>query len=97
MHHIANATHVDQHLAVTGYTIQVGAFANKTNADNAARVYAAKASRAGLGSVLVTPSTSSQGRVVNLVQVGRYATFNAANTARAKLGDRGAVIVPLQR
>lgn len=88
---------IDQHLAVTGYTIQVGAFANRANADNAARVYAGKASRAGLGSVLVSPSTSSQGRVVNLVQVGRYATFNAASTARARLGDRGAVIVPLQR
>ncbi len=88
---------INQHLAVTGYTIQVGAFANRTNADNTARAYASKASRAGLGSVLVTPSTDSVGRVVNLVQVGRYATFNAANTARAKLGDRGAVIVPLQR
>ena len=88
---------VNQHLAVTGYTIQVGAFANRANADNAARTYAGKASRAGLGRVLVTPSTDSRGHVVNLVQVGRYATFNAANTARTRLGDRSALIVPLQR
>ena len=88
---------INQHLAVTGYTIQVGAFANRTNADNAARVYATKANRVGLGSVLVTPSTNSRGQAVHLVQVGRYATFNAASAARTKLGDRGAVIVPLQR
>lgn len=88
---------INQHLAVTGYTIQVGAFANRANADNAARAYTAKSASAGLGTVLVTPSTDSRGRAVSLVQVGRYATFNAANTARTRLGDASAVIVPLQR
>jgi hypothetical protein len=34
---------------------------------------------------------------VNLVHVGRFATFDAANTARGMLGDTNAVIVPLQR
>ena len=88
---------INQHLAVTGYTIQVGAFASRANADKAARTYATKAAAARPGTVLVTPSTASNGRPINLVQVGRYATFNAANTARNRLGDTGAVIVPLQR
>ncbi len=88
---------IDQHLAVTGYTIQVGAFTSRANADKAARAYASKAAKSKIGTVLVTPSTGSNGRTINLVQVGRYATFNAANTARTRLGDTGAVIVPLQR
>ncbi len=88
---------IDQHLAVTGYTIQVGAFTSRANADKAARGYASKAASARVGSVRVTPAVQSGGRPVNLVQIGRFATFNAANTARSRLGDPGAVIVPLQR
>jgi tetratricopeptide (TPR) repeat protein len=88
---------INQHLAVTGYTIQVGAFASRANADKTARAYASKSAAAKLGNVLVTPSTASNGRPINLVQVGRYATFNAAMSARKRLGDTGAVIVPLQR
>ncbi len=91
------AHRVDQQLAVTGYTIQVGAFTERANASRAATSYAARARPLGLGNARVTPSTDARGRAVNLVQVGRYATFNAANAARIKLGDRSAVIVPLQR
>ncbi len=88
---------IDQQLAVTGYTIQVGAFAERSNADEAAQRYAARASAGKMGSVVVTPGVGSNGRAVNLVHVGRFATFDAANTARGVLGDTGAVIVPLQR
>jgi tetratricopeptide (TPR) repeat protein len=88
---------IDQQLAVTGYTIQVGAFTNRANADKAARTYANKAASARIGVVQVAPVTRAGGRSVNLVQVGRFATFNAASTARSRLGDPGAVIVPLQR
>ncbi len=88
---------VDQHLAVTGYTIQVGAFTSRANADKAASRYATKAAAGRLGIVRVIPTSRAGGRSVNLVQVGRFATFNAANTARSRLGDPGAVIVPLQR
>jgi len=88
---------VDQQLAVTGYTIQVGAFANLANANKAANRYALKATSAKVGVVLVKPTTQNHGRTVNLVQVGRFATFSAAQAARNRLGDPGAVIVPLQR
>jgi len=91
------ARQIDQQLAVTGYTIQVGAFASRTNADKAASRYARKAASAGIGAVKVTPSARNPGPAVNLVQIGRFATFGAALTARTRLGDPGAVIVPLQR
>lgn len=88
---------IDQQLAVTGYTIQVGAFTNRDNADKLAAQYAGRAASAKVGSVFVTPGAGSDGRAVNLVQVGRFATFGAANQARELLGDLDAVIVPLQR
>lgn len=88
---------IDQQLAVTGYTIQVGAFANRSNADQLAAKYAGRAAAGKLGSVYVTPSTDSKGRPINLVQVGQFATFGAASAARSTLGDSNAVIVPLQR
>lgn len=88
---------IDQQLAVTGYTIQVGAFADKSNADQLAGRYAVRAAAGKMGSVAVVPTVGSNGRAVNLVQVGRFTTFDAANTARGMLGDTGAVIVSLQR
>ena len=87
---------VDQQLAVTGYTIQVGAFTSRANADKAAKTYAVKAASARVGVVKVTVALRAGGRSVNLVQVGRFATFNAASEARSRLGDSGAVVVPLQ-
>ena len=87
---------INTQLAVTGYTVQVGAFTSRANADKAAAQYAAKAAQAKLGTVLVVPSTGTNGRSVNLVQVGRYATFSAASSARQKLGDAGALVVPLK-
>lgn len=88
---------IDQQLAVTGYTIQVGAFRSRANADKLAAGYVVRASSAKVGSVFVVPGTGSDGREVNLVQVGRFATFGAASQASRLLGDRNAVIVPLQR
>ncbi len=88
---------VDQQLAVTGYTIQLGAFSSRANADKLAGKHALRASSAKAGSVFVTPSTRSNGQVMHLVQVGRYATFGAASAGRSKLGVGDAVIVPLQR
>jgi len=88
---------IDQQLAVTGYTVQIGAFSNRANADRLAAEYAGKVAAAKLGRVYVTPGAGSGGRAMNLVQVGRYTTFGSASTARDRLGARGAVIVPLQR
>lgn len=87
---------IDEQLAVTGYTIQLGAFSSRSNADKLAQQYALRASRSKLGSVFVTPSNGSGG-VMYLVQVGRFATFSAASTGRDRLGVKDTVIVPLGR
>ena len=91
------SSQIDQQLAVTGYTIQLGAFANRTNADKLAGKYALRAAQAKLGGVFVTPGSGSSGRTMHLVQVGRFATFSAASAGRSRLGVSDAVVVPLQR
>jgi tetratricopeptide (TPR) repeat protein len=88
---------INQQLAVTGYTIQVGAFVSRANADKLASSYVGRAAAGKLGSVFVTPGVGSDGRAFNLVQVGRFTTFGSASAARGVLGDSNAVIVPLQR
>lgn len=93
----ALVSRIDQQLAVTGYTLQVGAFANPGNAQKLADRYSQRAATLKLGSVYVTPATDARGRAIQLVQVGRYATFGAAMAARAQLGDKDAVVVPLKR
>lgn len=87
---------IEKQLAVTGYTVQVGAFANRANADRQAASYKARVSKAQLGTMHITTGVASDGRTIHLVQVGRYATFGAASDARSRLGDFNAVIVPLQ-
>jgi tetratricopeptide (TPR) repeat protein len=90
------AQRVNTQLAVTGYTIQVGAFSSRTNADKAAAGYTPRASRAKVGLVRVVPASRAGRRGVNLVQVGRFATFNAASEGRRRLGDTSALVVPLK-
>ncbi len=88
---------IDQQLAVTGYTIQVGAFKEKENADRLASTLAPRAASVSAGPVIVVPKIGPDGRTIHLVQVGRFATFGAANRMRQVLGQSGAVIVPLEK
>jgi len=88
---------VEAQLAVTGYTIQVGAFRSEANARTAADRAAPAATSQRVGLPRLVASTDSRGLPVTLVHVGRYATFAAANQARHQLGDQQAIIVPLSR
>lgn len=90
-------TQIESQLAVTGYTIQVGAFRDPSNARSAADRLADKATNRQIGLPRLVSSTDSAGRPVTLVHVGRYSTFSAANRARQTLGDLQAIIVPLSR
>lgn len=84
-------------MATTGYTIQVGAFGDASRATAAAHALAPKAARLNLGQPVLAPRTDGNGRPLTAVQIGAFATFDAANRAKAQLGDSAAVIVPLSR
>jgi tetratricopeptide (TPR) repeat protein len=84
-------------MAVTGYTLQVGAFGDQARALAAAQAIAPRAVQLNLGQPVLAPRTDATGRTLTAVQLGSFATFDAANRAKAQLGDASAVIVPLSR
>jgi tetratricopeptide (TPR) repeat protein len=86
---------VSAQVALTGYTIQVAAFASEENARKTAAALTEAAAAAGLGSPRLTPRTDGQGRPLTAVQIGQFTTYQSAAAARAKLGAPQAMIVPL--
>ena len=87
---------IEQRLAVTGYTVQVGAFGDRDNAQRLAQQLAPKAQRAGAGAPRLVRSTDSRGRPLTLVQVGRFSSFDTARRTRQQLGISDAVVVPIR-
>jgi len=82
-------------LASTGYTLQLGAYSTKANAEKQAVEMKAVADRASLGSPRVVPSRNPEGGTLFLVQVGRFSTFDSAMQARQKLGRNDAIVVAM--
>ncbi len=87
----------DQQLAVTGYTLQIGAFTDPANARRAAQAAAARALALRLGAPQLVAASDRYRRRLTLVQLGRFATFDSAQRARQAYGDPQAIVVPLAR
>ncbi|MEX2671091.1 MAG: SPOR domain-containing protein [Phycisphaeraceae bacterium] len=83
---------VQNRIANTGFTLQLGAFSSRSNADTLARQMRTAASRAGAGSPRVIPSTAADGSRLYLVQVGSFASFESALRMRQKLGRTDVLI-----
>jgi tetratricopeptide (TPR) repeat protein len=73
------------------FTVQVGAFLSKSAADKKAREMISAAARAGLGTPRVVPDTIN-GKPGYSVQIGTFTTRQAANNAKARLGN-GYIVV----
>lgn len=86
----------DERLDLTAYTVQVGAFARRSNAVDRASALRNRALALGIGEPRIVERTSPDGRTLNLVQVGRFDTLRAAQTARIRLGG-DAVVAPAAR
>lgn len=82
-------------LAPSDFTVQVGAFSQRVNAESAARAAGARAAAVGLDAPRIVASTDVNGRALYLVQVGSYKTKQQALNARVRLGGE-AVVVPLR-
>ena len=82
-------------LASTGYTLQLGAYSTKANADTQAVQMRAAAERAGAGAPRVVPSRGDNGQTLYLVQAGRFSTFDSAMAARQKMGRSDAIVVAM--
>lgn len=69
-----------------GFTLQVGAFREKSRAERAANEAKKLAERDGLGEVQIVPRRDERGKLMFVVQFGSFGTRAAAAAARAKLG-----------
>lgn len=76
----------------SGYTLQLGAFANRANADRTLSIGAGKASRAGLPAPTIIATPDATGRTIYLVQVGKFTTKEEAAAAKSRLGGEAVVV-----
>ena len=88
---------VNTQLNITGYTLQIGAFAKQSNARHTAEQIAARTRDAKLGLPRIVLSTDPKGQHWHLVQIGRFSSFATASIARQRLGTTKSIIVPLTR
>ncbi len=74
------------------YTLQFGAYQNKTNADQAVVILKNKLSQSGLGSIRISQDTGKYGKTMFLVQAGHFSTRTNASQRRER-GDLPQCIV----
>ncbi len=88
---------IDEQLAVTGYTLQLGAFSNQANAETLARKALTWLEVTKVGQVRLVPAMAADGQRLYLVQVGQYSSHASAMEGRVKLGPMASssIIVPL--
>ena len=84
---------IEDQLAVNGYTLQIGSYVEADNARDAAANLSAAARSQGLGEPRLVPHPARPGQT--LVHIGRFTTYNSAQSHRERLGVPGAFIVPL--
>ncbi|MEM8737226.1 MAG: SPOR domain-containing protein [Planctomycetota bacterium] len=84
---------IENQLAVTGYTLQIGSFNDFVNAQAAADQVAEQARSVGVGEPRLIPNPARPGQT--LVHLGRFTTYQSAASYRAELGVPGAFVVPV--
>ncbi|MEM1424427.1 MAG: SPOR domain-containing protein [Planctomycetota bacterium] len=78
-------------LGIAGYTLQVGAFAERGNAVRAQDRVRASAARLGLGEPMIVEKASATGARLYVVRVGAFSDARSAREARVRLGNTGVV------
>lgn len=74
-----------------GFTVQLGAFATRRNADLHAQKIRGRAEGAGLGTPRVVEERDRAGRMLHAVRVGRFPSERAAGEAMQRMGLGGLV------
>jgi tetratricopeptide (TPR) repeat protein len=82
---------IESRLSFAGFTLQVGAFASRINADKAVAKAQPQAQRLGLDGPRVVTRNGPNGRALYVVQMGTFNSQRDAELARAKAGP-GAVV-----
>jgi tetratricopeptide (TPR) repeat protein len=87
---------IGQRLAGSDYTLQLGVFSSRANADALLAKATRQSTQSGLGTPTIAQTQDVAGRTVFLVQLGRFKNRTEAVAARARLGMES-VIVPAKR
>jgi tetratricopeptide (TPR) repeat protein len=82
---------IQKKLNTEGFTVQVGAYTNKANADRTLAGLRSRTPALGLPAPTMMVDRDATGRTLYLVQVGRFAKLDDARTAMAKLGREAVV------
>lgn len=85
---------IDSYLGVRGWTVQLGAYSDQRNAQNAATNISGKTNAMQMGSPRLIPATDAGGRKLVLVQVGQFPSEAAATAAKSRLSG-AAEVVPM--
>ena len=80
--------------SATGFTLQVGAFKEKSRAQQAAADAQKLSKRDGLGSVKIISRRDERGSMLYVVQFGWFPTRESAAAARSKLGRLEYIVAP---
>jgi len=84
---------IEERLAVNGFTLEIGSFADPANAEAAAAKYDAVAKEVGIKGTRMVEDPARAGRV--RVHVGEFSTFASAASYREPLGLPEAFVVPI--
>lgn len=86
---------VDEYLATTGFTLQLGAFADLARAQQHAKQFAPRTQSLRLGDPRVVQGVDESGNTIYRVHVGRFTSYASAAGIRSQLGTGDCIIVPL--
>lgn len=83
---------IEQQIAVTGWTLQVGAFTDAQLAHEQAEKVAEQARAMGLGLPRLVPGRAADGTPMTFVHVGQFTSYQSANRYRDQIGAQGVII-----
>jgi len=83
---------IDDQIQVTGWTLQLGAFSDRSRARSQAESVAARSRDLRLGLPRLVSGTSSRGESVTYVHVGQFTSYQSALRYRDQLGVPGVII-----
>jgi len=85
-------TQIDQQVQVTGWTLQLGAFTDRTAARNLAESIAERSRNIKLGLPRLVDGNTGDGEPVTFVHVGQFTSYQSATRYRDVLGTPGVII-----
>lgn len=83
---------ISQQISVTGWTLQLGAFTDRSSARLLAESIAAKSRSMKLGLPRLVKGTTPESKSVTLVHVGQFTSYQSATRYRDALGTPGVII-----